>query len=40
MMQVVFDSAWDLLGFVGYSEPLDAIVVAFRGTDSHSIYNW
>ncbi|KAI3434954.1 hypothetical protein D9Q98_003008 [Chlorella vulgaris] len=38
--QVVFDSAWDLLGFVGYSEPLDAIVVAFRGTDSHSIYNW
>lgn len=32
--------AWDLQGFVGWSEPLGAIVVAFRGTDSHSIYNW
>ena len=39
-LQVVFDEGWDLLGFVGYSQPLDGIVVAFRGTDSHSIYNW
>ena len=38
--RVVFDPAWDLLGYVGYSQPLGAIVVAFRGTDSHSIYNW
>ncbi|EFN56954.1 hypothetical protein CHLNCDRAFT_143513 [Chlorella variabilis] len=37
---VVFDELWDLQGYVGYSAPLDAIVVAFRGTDSHSIYNW
>lgn len=25
---------------MGWSAPLGAIVVAFRGTDSHSIYNW
>lgn len=39
-LQVVFDDAWDLQGYVGWSEPLQAIVIAFRGTDSHSIYNW
>ncbi|PSC76800.1 alpha beta-hydrolase [Micractinium conductrix] len=38
--EVVFDDAWDLQGYVGWSEPLQAIVIAFRGTDSHSIYNW
>ncbi|KAI7835696.1 hypothetical protein COHA_010435 [Chlorella ohadii] len=38
--EVISDVAWDLQGFVGWSEPLGAIVVAFRGTDSHSIYNW
>lgn len=39
-LQAIFDAAWDLQGFVGFSKPLGAIVVAFRGTDSHSIYNW
>lgn len=38
--RVVFDPLWDLLGFAGWSEELDAVVVAFRGTDSHSYYNW
>ncbi|PRW34023.1 alpha beta-hydrolase [Chlorella sorokiniana] len=38
--EVISDVAWDLQGFVGWSVPLAAIVVAFRGTDSHSIYNW
>lgn len=38
--EVISDAAWDLQGFVGWSAPLGAIVVAFRGTDSHSIYNW
>lgn len=38
--RAIFDAAWDLQGFVGFSKPLGAIVVAFRGTDSHSIYNW
>ena len=38
--QVVADDAWDLQGYVGFSRPMQAIVVAFRGTDSHSIYNW
>lgn len=38
--RVVFDPLWDLLGFVGWSDELDAIVISFRGTDSHSYYNW
>lgn len=38
--RVVFDPLWDLLGFVGWSDELNGIVVAFRGTDSHSYYNW
>ena len=37
---VVFDLGWDLFGFAGYSPALAAMVVAFRGTDSHSLYNW
>jgi hypothetical protein len=37
---VVFDHAWDLLGYVGYSTVLNGIVVAFRGTDSNSWGNW
>ena len=37
---VIFDPIWDLLGFVGWSDELDGIVVSFRGTDSHSYYNW
>lgn len=27
-------------GYVGYSRPLGAIIIVFRGTDSHSLYNW
>lgn len=38
--RVVFDPLWDLLGFVGWSDDLDGIVISFRGTDSHSYYNW
>ncbi len=38
--RVIYDKLWNLLAYVGYSEPLNAIVVSFRGTDSHSLYNW
>jgi hypothetical protein len=37
---VVNDAVWDLMAYVGYSSQLGAAVVAFRGTDSHSLYNW
>jgi len=37
---VVFDLGWDLFGYAGYSPALAAMVIAFRGTDSHSLYNW
>lgn len=40
LKKVVFDQLWDLLGFVGWSDELDGVVVAFRGTDSRSYYNW
>ncbi len=40
----VYDITWDLFAFAGYSTAAElgggAIVVAFRGTDSHSLYNW
>lgn len=40
----VYDITWDLFAFAGYSTASElgggAIVVAFRGTDSHSLYNW
>ena len=40
----VYDIRWDLFAFAGYSTASElgegAIVVAFRGTDSHSLYNW
>jgi hypothetical protein len=36
----VFDAAWDVLGYMGYLPSLDAIVVAFRGTDSGNLGNW
>lgn len=40
----VYDITWDLFAFAGYSTASvlggGAIVVAFRGTDSHSLYNW
>lgn len=37
---LIEDPSWDLLGVVGWSEALDGVVVSFRGTDSHSYYNW
>jgi hypothetical protein len=37
---VHFDASWDLLGLIGYWPARKAIVVAFRGTDSGSLYNW
>ena len=36
----MFDLGWDLFGYAGYSPALAAMVIAFRGTDSHSLYNW
>lgn len=38
--RVIFDPLWDLQGMVGWSDTLNAVVIAFRGTDSHSYYNW
>ncbi|KAJ9521204.1 hypothetical protein QJQ45_022927 [Haematococcus lacustris] len=38
--KVVFDVQWDLLAYIGYLPSQDAIVVAFRGTDSSSWGNW
>ncbi len=37
---MVFDQQWDLLAYTGYDQAQDAVVVAFRGTDSHSWGNW
>ena len=37
---LTWDPQWDLLGVVGWSKALDGIVISFRGTDSHSYYNW
>jgi len=36
----VYDAGWDLFAFAGYSRALGAPVVAFKGTDSRSVYNW
>lgn len=38
--QVIFDLQWDLVGYVGYYKTLNAIVLAFRGTDSSNWGNW
>jgi hypothetical protein len=38
--RVVFDPIWDLQAYVGYVPSFKAVVVAFRGTDSSSWYNW
>ncbi len=38
--RMTFDAQWDLAGYAGFSPHLDAMVVAFRGTDSHSYSNW
>ena len=38
--RIVYDEGWDLFGYAGWSPRLRAMVVSFRGTDSHSIYNW
>lgn len=37
---LAWDEVWDLLGYVGWSEQLGGTVIAFRGTDSHSLHNW
>lgn len=34
------DVAWDLKAYTGWSPSLQGVVVAFRGTDSHSLGNW
>lgn len=36
----VVDEVWDLTAYAGYSSKLGAKLVVFRGTDSHSLYNW
>ncbi len=36
----MYDEGWDLFGYAGWDPRLQAMVVSFRGTDSHSIYNW
>ena len=36
----VYDAGWDLFAFAGYSKALRSPVVAFKGTDSRSVYNW
>lgn len=38
--RTIYDEGWDLFGYTGYSPVMNAIIVAFKGTDSHSIYNW
>jgi len=35
-----YDVSFDLVGYMGYLPSLNAKVVAFRGTDSSSWYNW
>jgi hypothetical protein len=38
--RAVYDELWNLQAYIGYSESLGAVVVSFRGTDSHSLSNW
>lgn len=38
--RTIYDEGWDLFGYTGYSSLMGGIVVSFKGTDSHSIYNW
>lgn len=40
MGRTIYDEGWDLFGYTGYSPVMNAVIVVFRGTDSHSIYNW
>jgi len=43
-VEAVFDEAWDLQAYSGWmASPLTGrreMVIGFRGTDSHSVYNW
>ena len=39
-VSVVYDELWNLVAYVGFSTRLNGIIVSFRGTDSHSLYNW
>lgn len=38
--RTIYDEGWDLFGYTGYSPLVNGIVVSFKGTDSHSLYNW
>lgn len=38
--RTIYDEGWDLFGYTGYSSLMGGIIVSFKGTDSHSIYNW
>lgn len=38
--RTIYDEGWDLFGYTGYSTLMNGIIVSFKGTDSHSIYNW
>lgn len=38
--KLVFVEDWDLTAMVGHWPLLDAVVVTFRGTDSHNLGNW
>lgn len=40
LQKLVHIKSWDVTAFVGFMPPLDAAVVAFRGTDSHNFGNW
>lgn len=38
--KVIVDMTWDLLAYVGYLPGWHAVVVVFRGTDRHDLWNW
>ncbi|GFR42703.1 hypothetical protein Agub_g3626 [Astrephomene gubernaculifera] len=40
MHRVVYDSVWDLAAYAGFYPPWNAVVLAFRGTDSSNWGQW
>ena len=38
--KLVYVEEWDLTAMVGYWPLLDAVMITFRGTDSHNLGNW
>lgn len=38
--KIIVDAVWDLQAFVGYMPDWHDVVIAFRGTDSHNLWNW